>query len=65
MVTAFYRGENKHGVSEFGYQLYCRLWHYSRPLRCFWRRGKDWTYRLFKNMKFILNSTVLAKIKKR
>lgn len=39
VVTAFYRGEKKHSVSEPGYWLYCRIWHYSRPLRRFWRRG--------------------------
>ena len=48
VVTAFYRGERKHTVSEPGYQIYCRLWHYSRPLRRFWRRGKGWLRRRFK-----------------
>ena len=48
VVTAFYRGERKHTVSEPGYQIYCRLWHYSRPVRRFWRRGKGWLRRRFK-----------------
>ena len=48
VVTAFYRGERKHTVSEPGYQIYCRLWHYSRPVRRFWRRGKGWLRRHFK-----------------
>lgn len=45
VVTAFYRGEKKHSVSEPGYWLYCRIWHYSRPLRRFWRRGMGWIRR--------------------
>ena len=39
VVTAFYRGHREIRVSNPGYRLYCRLWHYSRPLRRFWRRG--------------------------
>lgn len=35
LVTAFYRGEKYHSVTEPGYRLYCRMWHYSRPLRRF------------------------------
>ena len=48
VVTAFYRGEKKHSVSEPGYWLYCRIWHYSRPLRRFWRRGMGWIRRHLK-----------------
>ena len=48
VVTAFYRGEKKHSVSEPGYRLYCRIWHYSRPLRKFWRRGMGWIRRHLK-----------------
>lgn len=33
VVSAFYRGNRKIGVKAVHYQLYCRLWHYSRPLR--------------------------------
>lgn len=39
VVTEFYRGEKKHSVNGIFYKLYCRLWHLSRPLRHFWRRG--------------------------
>ena len=39
LVTGFYRGEKYHSVTEPAYQLYCRFWHYSRPIRHFWRRG--------------------------
>lgn len=39
LVTGFYRGETYHSVHEPAYRIYCRFWHYSRPLRRFWRRG--------------------------
>ena len=45
IVTAFYRGERKHTVTEAPYWLYCRFWHYSRPLRHFLRRGMGWLRR--------------------
>ncbi len=45
LVTGFYRGEKFHSVNELGYRLYCRFWHYSRPLRHFWRRGIGWIRR--------------------
>lgn len=47
LVTGFYRGEKFHSVREPGYQIYCRLRHYSRPLRHLWRRGKGWLKRHF------------------
>ena len=37
IVTAFYRGEVRHSVTEPGYRLYCRLWHYTRFPRRVWR----------------------------
>ena len=45
VVTAFTRGGKKHSVKEPGYWLYCRFWHYSRPVRSFWRRGIGWLRR--------------------
>lgn len=48
VVTAFYRGEKKYKVSGLGYQFYCRLWFYSRPLRRFWKRGTGWLWRKLK-----------------
>ena len=45
VVTGFYRGDSYHSVSELPYQLYCRLWHCSRPVRHFWRRGIGWLRR--------------------
>ena len=45
LVTAFYRGERKWEVTSPLYRLYCCFWHYSRPLRRFWRRGMGWLRR--------------------
>lgn len=45
LVTAFYRGERCIPVTAPTYRLYCRVWHYSRPLRHFWRRGLGWLRR--------------------
>ena len=33
VVTAFYRGDRLIPVTSMGYRLYCRFWHYTRPLR--------------------------------
>lgn len=40
VVTGFSRGEEEHCVTEWRYRLYCRIWHYSRPVRHFWRWAK-------------------------
>ena len=48
VVTAFYRGEREVRCSSLGYQIYCRVWHYSRPVRHFWRRGVGWLRRHLK-----------------
>ena len=45
LVTAFTRGSREYRVDHPGYRLYCRLWHYSRPLRHFTRRAKGWLHR--------------------
>ena len=45
LVTVFYRNGREISVNALGYRLYCRLWHYSRPLRHFWRRGIGWLKR--------------------
>ena len=47
IVTAFYRGEKRHSVTEFGYGLYCRLWHYTRFPRHVFR----WCKRQFRRQK--------------
>ena len=48
LVTAFTRGKRLIPVTDPGYRLYCRFWHYSRPLRHFWRRGLGWLRRRLK-----------------
>ncbi len=48
VVTAFYRGDRMWKTNSPVYQLYCRVWHYSRPLRRFWRRGMGWLGRHLK-----------------
>lgn len=45
VVTAFYRNEKKYSCCNWFYQLYCRLWNYSRPLRKFVRRAIGWIRR--------------------
>ena len=40
LVTAFYREDRRISVNAWYYKLYCRLWHYSRPIRKPWRRFK-------------------------
>jgi hypothetical protein len=45
LVTAFCRDEKEIPVTNIAYRLYCRLWHFSRPLRHLWRRGIGWIRR--------------------
>lgn len=45
VVTAFYRDSREIRVTDPSYRLYCRVWHWSRPVRCFWRRGKNFLRR--------------------
>lgn len=45
LVTAFTRGEALYSVKLPAYKLYCRVWHYSRGFRHFWRRGIGWIKR--------------------
>lgn len=45
VVTAYYRGERKHSVTDPGYRLYCRFWYHTRYLRKFWRRCIGWLRR--------------------
>lgn len=45
LVTAFTRGEKVYSVTDWRYGIYCRFWHYSRPVRHFWRRGIGWLRR--------------------
>lgn len=48
IVTAFCRGEREISVKSLSYRIYCRFWHYSRPIRHFWRRGIGWLRRHIK-----------------
>lgn len=42
LVTAFYRDKKQIKTSALSYQIYCRVWYYSRPVRHFWQRGVSW-----------------------
>lgn len=33
VVTSFTRGQKEYSVTDWRYRLYCRVWHYSRPVR--------------------------------
>lgn len=48
VVSAFTRGEKVYSVRDLEYQLYCRIWHYSRSLRHFKRRAIGWLRRHLK-----------------
>lgn len=37
LVTSFQRDGREYSVNGLFYQLYCRFWHYSRPVRRLWR----------------------------
>lgn len=36
LVTSFSRGEKEISVTALRYRIYCRLWHWSRPIRRRW-----------------------------
>ena len=48
VVTSFYRGQKHWRTDSPIYRFYCRVWHYSRPIRHFWRRGIGWLRRHLK-----------------
>ena len=48
LVTGFYRKDKYYSVNNPLYRTYCVLWHHSRPLRYFYRRGKGWLRRHLK-----------------
>ena len=37
LVTAFSRNGREWSVDSLPYQIYCRLWHWTRPVRWVWR----------------------------
>lgn len=45
LVTAFYRDKKEIQITARSYQIYCRAWHLSRPLRHFYRRAIGWLKR--------------------
>ena len=42
VTTGFIRNGKQHSVHSVSYWLYCRFWHYSRPVRKFCRRVKGY-----------------------
>lgn len=40
LVTAFTRDGKRIEITDWRYRLYCRIWHYSRPLRHFYRHTR-------------------------
>ena len=48
VMVGFTRGDKRYSADHLGYRIYCRFWHYSRPVRYVWRRGIDWLRRLLK-----------------
>lgn len=47
VVTAIYRRDKRIPVTAFSYRAYCRLWHWSRPVRKILRRVRDTFRRCF------------------
>lgn len=45
LVTVFTRGDREYSVTDWRYQIYCRVWYHSRHLRRFYRRAKGWLHR--------------------
>lgn len=48
VVVAVYRGEKRIPVTAFSYRVYCRYWHWTRPLRKRMIRAKNWLRRKLK-----------------
>lgn len=48
VVSAFVHGGKRYQVTDLSYRIYCRVWHYTRPLRHLYRRGKSFLRRLVK-----------------
>lgn len=45
LVTAFYRGDRMISVHSPGYRIYCSIWHHSRGIRFWGRKGLRWLRR--------------------
>lgn len=48
VVCAFTRNGKNYAVTDPGYQVYCRFWHYTRPLRRVYRAVRSRLARLVK-----------------
>lgn len=48
VVSAFQHNGKRYPVTDLSYRLYCRFWHFSRPIRHLFRRGKSFLRRLIK-----------------
>ena len=48
VMVGFTRAGKKYSADHVLYRLYCRFWHYSRPVRSFWLRGIGWLRRHLK-----------------
>lgn len=48
VVTSFSRNGKVYPVDALSHRLYCRFWHYSRPVRRLWRQGTGFLRRLLK-----------------
>lgn len=51
LVTEFTRDGRTCPVGALRYRIYCRFWHYSRPIRRLWRAIKTRVARVLKNSK--------------
>ena len=51
VVSEFVRNGKKHSVNELGYKTYCRIWHYSRPIRHAYRRLRCFAGRVLRYIK--------------
>ncbi len=47
VVTGFTRKGKHYSVEQLSYRAYCRLWHWTRPLRQLYIRGAGWLRRHF------------------
>ena len=47
VMAVVYRGEKHVPVTAFSYKVYCRLWHWTRPVRCFCLRARNFLRKRF------------------
>lgn len=48
VVSAFEHNGKRYQVTDVSYRIYCRMWHYSRPMRRLFLRAKSFLRRLLK-----------------